>query len=66
MFTIVAESPAITMPGTDELAWHRPVAAGGIVFAPQASRSPPSRSFDTNGWVFSCWRASWTEKVASV
>ncbi len=61
-----ALSPAITIPGTENWRGIAQYPPEGIVFAPQATRLPPSRIFLTNGCVLNSWRTSWTEKVASV
>ena len=65
MLTMLAPSPAIAKPGAHSCLGiaHQP--PDGIVFAPHATRLPPSRISRTSGCVLSCWTTSWTEKVAS-
>ena len=61
-----AASPVITMPGTARCCGIANQPPEGIVFAPQATRLPPSRMLRTKGCVLKSCSVSWTEKVASV
>ena len=50
---MLAPSPAITMPGAQSLSGIANQPPDGIVFAPHATRFPPSRIFRTIGCVLS-------------